>query len=146
MGEAWVGGGKFDQAEQVAAKVDNENPKDVEAAALHASLLAHGKPEQVQSAIAELEALVEKQPGNPMLQMNLGRAYLLKGDRDSLDKAKQHFEISVALNRDSVPAKLALADIQLARGQNREAVEVAEDGLRLSPGNIHDQLARVTAF
>src|SRR5260370_14409477 len=101
---------------------------------------------RVQWEIGEREALVEKQPGNPMLQMNLGRAYSLKGDRDSLDKAKQHFEISVALNRDSVPAKLALADIQLARGQNREAVQIAEDALRLSPGNIQAQLTRSTAL
>ena len=113
---------------------------------LHASLLARGNPQQVQAAIAQLEALVEKQPGNPMLQMNLGRAYVLKGDRDSLDKAKQHFEISVALNRDSVPAKLALADIQLVRGQNREAAQIAEDALRLSPGSVQAQLTRSTAL
>jgi tetratricopeptide (TPR) repeat protein len=138
--------GNYDQAMQLADKLHNENPKDVEATALHASLLARGNPQQVQSAIKELEALVEKQPGNPMLQMNLGRAYVLKGDRESLDKAKQHFEISVALNRDSVPAKLALADVQLARGQNREAMQIAEEALRLSSGSIQAQLTRSTAL
>jgi len=138
--------GHYGQAIQLAAKLHQENPKDVEAAALHASLEARGNPQQVQSAIADLEALVEKQPGNPMLQMNLGRAYMLKGDRNSLDKAKQHFEISAGLNRDSVPAKLALADVQVARGQNREAVQIAEDALRLSPGNIEAQLTRSTAW
>jgi len=138
--------GHYDQALQLAAKLHKENPKDVEAAAIHASLLARGKPEQVQSAIAELETLVEKQPGNPMLRLNLGRAYFLKADRDSLDKARQHLEISVGLNRDSVPAKLALADVQLARGQNREAMQIAEDALRLSPANIQGQLIRSTAL
>ncbi len=138
--------GHYDQAVQIAEKLHKENPKDVEAAAIHASLLARGKPEQVQSAISELEALVEKQPGNPMLQLNLGRAYFLKGDRNSLDKAAQHLETAVGLNRDSVPPKLALADVQLARGQNREAMQVAEDALRLSPGNIQAQLARSTAL
>jgi tetratricopeptide (TPR) repeat protein len=138
--------GHYDQAIQLAAKLHNDNPKDVEAAALHASLLARGNPQQVQSAIAELEALVEKQPGNPMLQMSLGRAYLLKGDPQSLDKAKQHFEISVGLDRNSVPAKQALADVQLARGQNREAMQISEDALKLSPGNVPVQLIHSTAL
>jgi tetratricopeptide (TPR) repeat protein len=138
--------GHYDQAIQLAAKLHNDNPKDVEAAALHASLLARGTPQQVQSAIAELEALVEKQPGNPILQMSLGRAYLLKGDPHSMDKAKQHFEIAVGLDRNSVPAKQGLADAQLARGQNREAVQIAEDLLRLSPGNVMAQLTQSTAW
>ncbi len=146
IAETLLAQGHYDQAVQLADKLHRENPKDVEATALHASLLARGNPQQVQSAIAELEALVEKEPGNAMLQMNLGRAYGLKGDRDSLDKAKQHFETSVALHRDSVPPKLALADIQLARGQNREAMQIAEDALRLSPGNVQAQLARSTAL
>jgi tetratricopeptide (TPR) repeat protein len=34
----------------------------------------------------------------------------------------------------------------LARGQNHEAVQVAEDALRLSPGNIQAQLTRATAW
>src|SRR5258706_7133471 len=146
IAEALLVQGHYEQAMQLADKLHKENPKDLEATALHASLLARGNPQQVQAAIAQLEALVEKQPGNPMLQMNLGRAYVLKGDRDSVDKAKQHFEISVALNRDSVPAKLALAEIQLVRGQNREAMQIAEDALRLSPGNIQAQLTRSSAL
>jgi len=138
--------GHYDQAIQLAAKLHSENPGDVEAAALHASLQARGNPQQLQSAIAELEALVEKHPGNPMLQMSIGRAYVLKGDPPSLDKAKHHFEISVGLNRDSVPAKQALADVQLARGQNREAVEIAGEVLKVSPGYVPAQLTRSTAW
>ncbi len=138
--------GKYDQALELAAKLHKENPNDVEAAALHASLLARGKPEQVQAAIAELEGLVEKEPRNPMLQLNLGRAYMLKPDRESLDKAKQHLEVSIGLDRNSVPAKLALAEVELGRGQNREAMQIAEDVLKVSPGNIQAQLALSTAL
>ena len=138
--------GHYDQALQIAAKLHKESPDDVEAAAIHAALLARGKPEQVQAAIADLETLVQKQPGNPMLQLNLGRAYMAKGDRESLDKAKLHLEISVGLNRESLPAKLALADAQLGRGQNREAMQIAEDALRLNPTNVQAQLTRTAAL
>jgi tetratricopeptide (TPR) repeat protein len=138
--------GKYDQALELAAKVHKENPNDVEAAALHASLLARGKPEQVQAAIAELEGLVQKEPRNPMLQLNLGRAYMLKPDRESLDKAKQHLELSIGLDRNSIPAKLALAEVELGRGQNREAMEIAQDVLKASPTNVQAQLALSTAL
>lgn len=146
IAETFLVQGKYDQALELAAKVHKENPNDVEAAALHASLLARGKPEQVQAAIAELEGLVQKEPRNPMLQLNLGRAYMLKPDRESLDKAKQHLEVSIGLDRNSIPAKLALAEVELGRGQNREALEIAEEVLKGSPGNIQAQLALSTAL
>jgi len=77
-----------------------------------------GNPRQVQSAIDKLEVLASKAPGNPVVQLNLGRAFAAKGDRDSLAKARQHLETSLNLNRDFVPAELALAGVQLELGEN----------------------------
>jgi hypothetical protein len=61
-----------------------------------------------------------------VVQLNLGRAYAAKGDRDSLAKARQHLETSLNLNRDFVPAELALAGVQLELGENASAVRIAE--------------------
>jgi tetratricopeptide (TPR) repeat protein len=138
--------GKYDQALELAARLNKENPNDVEAAALHASLLARGKPEQLRAAIAELETLVEKEPRNAMLHLSLGRAYMLKPDRENLDKAKQHLEASLGLDRNSIQARLALIEVQLGREQNREAMQIAEDVLKVTPGNLQAQLALSTAL
>jgi len=62
---------------------------DLEAAAIHASLLAKGNPQQLQSAIDELEPLAAKEPGNALLQYHLGRIYSVKADPASFNKARQ---------------------------------------------------------
>ena len=49
--------GRNQEAMQIATRLHTEDPKDSEAAAIHASLLAKGTPQQVQSAIGELESL-----------------------------------------------------------------------------------------
>lgn len=146
IAEVLITEGRTEEAMQIASKLRQENPHDMEAAALQASLLAKGNPQQVQSAIDELESLVSKEPGNPALQWNLGRAYWAKGDRDSLDKAREHLETSVKLNRDFLPAELALAGVQLARGENRGAVGIAEEILKSNPANVRAKLTRAAGL
>ncbi len=146
IAEVLIGQGKNEDALQIAARLHKENPDDLDAAALEASLLAKGNPRQVQSAIDKLEVLASKAPGNPVVQLNLGRAFAAKGDRDSLAKARQHLETSLNLNRDFVPAELALAGVQLELGENASAVRIAEAILKNNPANLRAELARATGL
>src|SRR5579864_6887014 len=138
--------GRDREALAIVSKLHQDNPRDLEAAAIHASLLAAGNPEQVQTAIGELEPLAVKQPGNAMLQFHLGRAYWIKGDPKSLENAAQHFETSLKLSPDSMLAKLALARIRLAQGQNGVAVQIAEEILQTDPWNLQAKLTRATGL
>ena len=81
-----------------------------------------------------------------MLQFHLARAYWMKGDPASLDKAAQHFETSLKLNPDSLLAKLGLARIRLEQGQNGVAVQIAEEILETNPSNMQAKLTRGTAL
>ena len=138
--------GREQEALAIVSKLHKDYPRDVEAAAIHASLLAKGDPQQVQTAIAELEPLAAKEPGNAMLQFHLARAYWIKGDPASLDKAAQHFETSLKLNPDSLLAKLGLARIRLEQGQNGVAVQIAEEILETNPTNLQAKLTRGTGL
>ncbi len=140
--DALITQGKDQEAMEIVNRLLKDNPRDVEAAAIHASLLAKGKPEQVAAAIEELEGLVAKDPGNAILQFHLGRAYWAKADAGSLDKARQHLETCLKLAPDSLPAKIALAQVQLARGESGVAVQIADEILRSAPSNLQAKLTR----
>jgi len=138
--------GRGQEALAVVSKLHKDYPHDVEAAAIHASLLAKGDRQQVQTAIAELEQLTAKEPGNAMLHFHLARAYWMQGDPLSLDKAAQHFETSLKLNPDSLLAKQGLARIRLEQGQNGVAVQIADEILETNPSNLQAKLTRGTGL
>jgi tetratricopeptide (TPR) repeat protein len=138
--------GREQEALAIVSKLHKDYPRDVEAAAIHASLLAKGDPRQVQTAIDELEPLTAKEPGNAMLQFHLGQAYWMKGDPASLDKAAQHFETTLKLSPDALLAKQGLARIRLEQGQNGVAVQIAEEILETNPSNLQAKLIRGTGL
>jgi tetratricopeptide (TPR) repeat protein len=138
--------GREEEALALVTKIHQDNPRDVEAAAIHASLLAKGNPQQLGAAIAELEPLVIKEPGNAMLQYHLGHAYWIKGDPASIDKAAEHFQTTLKLSPDYLLAKLGLARIRLGQGQNGVAVQVADEILQTNPSNLDAKLVRAAGL
>ncbi|HYL77836.1 MAG TPA: tetratricopeptide repeat protein [Bryobacteraceae bacterium] len=146
IAETLMVAGRRDEATQLVARLHKENPSDVESSAMRAVLLAKGNPQEVQVAIGELEALVNKDPGNALLHMSLGRAYEAKGDRDSLDRARQHLQTAVLSNRNLLPAKQSLAEVELEIGHNREAVRYADEILQVSPANYQAKITRAAGL
>ena len=138
--------GREQEALAIVSAVHKKDPKDLEAAAIHASLRAKTDPREIQTAIDELEALTAKQNGNAMLQFHLARAYWMNGDPASLDKALQHFQTSVKLNAGFLAAKLGLAQVQMALGQNGAAVQTAEEILASNPLNLSAKLTRAAGL
>ena len=134
MAEVLATQGSRDQAEKIVAGLLKDDSKDPEALALHATLmLASGDPRQVKAAIAELQPLIAKMPRNATLRFNLGRAYM--GVRtQNRDKAREQLEAALRLDPHHAPAKLAWAELALARG---EPARGDSSGLRSAQRGFH---------
>ncbi len=139
--------GKRDQASKMVAALLKDDPKDPEALAMHATLLLEsGDKSQVKTVMDELQPLILKMPGNPTLHLNLGRAYMTSGDPQSLDQARIQFQEALKIEPRYVPARLALGQLELARGESPQAVQTADEVLSTEPENMPARLLRATGL
>jgi tetratricopeptide (TPR) repeat protein len=139
--------GKNDQASKIVAALLKDDPKDPEALAMHATLLLQtGDRRQLKTVIAELQPLVSKMPGNATLHYNLGRAYMGTGDAQSLDQARVEFLAALKAEPKYMPAKVALAQLELERGEKGKAVQMAEQVLAVEPTNLLARLIRANGL
>ena len=135
---------KKDEAARILEQVLKDSPKDEQAQAMRASLLIEtGDPKQVQQAITDLQGAVGEQPTNPVLRFNLGRALWARGQ---VDQAKLQFQEAVKIRKEYNPARLALAQIQLSRGEFGNAIQTADAALQIDPGNLQAKLIRTNAL
>ena len=119
--------GRRDEASRMVDALLKEDPKDPEAIAIHATLLlASGDKSRIQTVIGELQPLVLKTPGNAALHLNLGHAYMMSGDAQSVELARTQFVEALKIDPRYVPARVALGELQLARGEMAQAVENAD--------------------
>jgi tetratricopeptide (TPR) repeat protein len=141
---ALVSAGKKDEAIRLAEQFRQENPKDNAVLRLHAGLLLdQGKPEQADLIVRELKALASQNPGDPSLQIELGRAYRLKGD---LESAHSQFLEAIHQRRDLLAARYELADISLAQHRPQEAVQQADEILSAQPNDRRARLLYARAL
>jgi tetratricopeptide (TPR) repeat protein len=135
--------GKHDEATKIVDALLKQDPKDSDVIAMHATLLLQtGDPKQIKTVINELQPLVSKTPKNATLHYNLGRAYMATSDSQNLDQARIHFQEAIKLEPRYLPAKLALAELQMAHGENAPAVQTAEEILKADPTNLPAHLLR----
>ena len=126
--------GSREQAQSMVAELLKEDSKDPEARALRATLdLASGETRQVKAAIAELNELTKSMPSNATLHFNLGRAYMALTDQQNLESAREQLEIALRVDPHHEPAKLAWAELALARGEPARAVQAADEVTREVP-------------
>ena len=139
--------GKSDQASKIVAALLKDDPKDPEALAMHATLLLQtGDKRQIKTVIAELQPLVSKMPGNATLHYNLGRAYMGTGDAQSMDQARVEFLAALKAEPKYTPAKVALAQLELERGEKGKAVQMADQVLTTDPTNLLARLIRANGL
>jgi tetratricopeptide (TPR) repeat protein len=135
--------GKRDQASKIVDALLKQDPKDSDVIAMHATLLLQsGDPKKIKTVISELQPLVSKTPKNATLHYNLGRAYMATSDSQNLDQARIHFQEAIKLEPRYIPAKLALAELQMAHGENASAVQTAEEIIKADPTNLPAHLMR----
>jgi tetratricopeptide (TPR) repeat protein len=135
--------GQRDRASSMVAALLKDDPKDPEALAMQATLLLEtAGPGQVETIIGELLPLISKMPGNPTLHLNLGRAYMTAGDAQNLDQARIQFLEALKIEPRYLPARLALSQLQLVRGENPQAVQTAEEVINADQTNMPARLVR----
>jgi tetratricopeptide (TPR) repeat protein len=135
--------GKHDRASQVLTGLIKDDPQDPEALAMQATLLLEsGGKQQIEAAIGVLRPLLRKMPANAALHFNLGRAYMLKSEQQNLDQARLDFQEALKIDSNFTSAKLALAELELSRGENSKAVQSAEQVLNDDPTSLKPRLIR----
>ncbi len=136
--------GKKQEANQLLATVLKENPKDNDALAMRAALmLTTGDKDQINQAALEFQSLIAKHPQNHLLQFNLARALIAKGD---IEGARLHLEEAVKLRRDFIAAREMLAQIYIAKNDPGKALKASEEIIALDRMNLQAHLIRSTSL
>ena len=132
------------EAIRILEEVLKDSPKDDQAQAMHAALLVQGgNPKQVQTAVTDLQAVVTRSPGNPVVRFNLGRALIAKGD---LEQARVQLQEAARLKSDYIAPRLGLATLDTHRGDFGKALQSADEVLKIDPRNLSARLIRSSAL
>lgn len=130
--------GDRQQALNLATKAVRENPTDADAMHMHANLvLEAGEVGNADDAIREFQALLSRTPSDASLELQLGRAYRLKGDPAA---AREHFQTALTKKSTLVEPRLELADLDLVQRQFGDALKQIDEALRLQPNNAKGSL------
>ena len=89
-----------------------------------------------------LEAILQKMPDSPFVRYHLGRAYLLE---KNWQPAAEQFERSVKLDANYAAGWLALAELELVRGNTAVAEQRAETVLQMNPRNSRAMMVLASA-
>jgi tetratricopeptide (TPR) repeat protein len=136
--------GKKQEANQLIAAILKDNPKDNDAIAMRAALmLTTGDRQQINLAATDLQALVSKNPQNHLLQFNLARALIAKGD---IEGARLHLEEAVKIRTDFIAAREILSRIYLAKNDPSKALKAAEEIIAFDRNNLQAHLTRSSAL
>ena len=136
------------QNQQKEAKefIDKElaaRPKDAILRAYASAIALSTLPSsQRESERKKLEAIVIQFPDSPFVRYHMGRAYLLEG---RAPQAAEQFERCVRLDPNYAPGWVALADLEIARGNPAAAELRAENVLRVDRNHLPAILVRARA-
>jgi tetratricopeptide (TPR) repeat protein len=133
--------GKKQEAAQLNQEILAVDPKDTDARNLAASLML--EKGDVTKALAELQAIVTRAPDNPVARYNLGRAHAARGE---WELARQAFTKAIELKADYLMPRLALAQLQVSRGEFDAALKTAQAILQIDRGNINARLIESAAL
>jgi tetratricopeptide (TPR) repeat protein len=144
MAEALFAQNRRPEAAKVLEEVLKSKPGDEQAQAMRASLLIEtGNPQQIQAAVNELQAAVNRMPNNPVWRFHLGRALLAN---NQIDQARTQFQEASRIQPNYLPARIALAQLFLMRGDNAGALDSAKEILKLDPRNLPAMLVQAAAL
>jgi tetratricopeptide (TPR) repeat protein len=143
--------GRTDQASQMAKELVEKNPKDLSASEMYASLLLQsGNKGDATKSLTELKKLAANNPTDPVLHLDLARAYFGLNDRDkALSEALEALQTERKSNPRVavvVPARIVAARIYEDRGLHAKAMEQTNQVLAAQPGNPDAILIRCRAL
>lgn len=125
--------GRNDEALRLAKQVSSKNPKDTTANEVYASLLLQrGSKADLTNSVSELKSLVQRNPNNGVLHLDLAKAYF---GLNNIDGALSESLESLRQNSRLLPARLLTARIYGDRGEHAKAIEQSETILASEPDN-----------
>ena len=144
IADAWLLQGKGDQAASVMGEILKDQPNDATAKAVNAALLLKtGKPDKIQTAVTDLQELVQRQPENAVLRFTLARALAAKGDPEG---ARLQFQEVLKKQPRSLPSIIALAELSLAKKDYAQTLQYADSALSINPRLGRARFLRATAL
>ncbi len=136
--------GHTEEALRLAKEVAAKNPKDTTANEVYASLLLQrGTKEDLTKSVQELKSLVQRNPTNGVLHLDLAKAYYGLHDVDS--SLSESLE-ALRQNSKLVPAHLLAAKIYGDRGDNGKAIEQTEAVFLSEPQNPEGRFIHARAL
>jgi len=136
--------GRRDDAIRLAKTLAENNPKDHATNQIYASLLLDtGIKSDAAKSLAELNGLVQKNPADASLHLNLARAYV---SLDETDKALTEALEAIREQPKLMFARLLAARIYKDRGEYPKALEQTDVILASEPGNPEARLVRCGAL
>jgi len=141
-----------EEAAKMAKQLAEEHPKDPSVNEIYASvLLQTGQKADAARSLDSLKGLVAKNPGDPVLHLDLARAYFSVNEKDkALSEALEaaHAEQKASSPRMGVivPAQTVAARIYEDRGLHSKAMDLADFILSNQPNNPDALLIRDRAL
>jgi tetratricopeptide (TPR) repeat protein len=142
--KAMLAQGKRVEASQIVDGILRDHPKDEESRAMRARLLLeNGKPEDLNSALAEFQSLLKDRPEDATLHYDLALARLAKGDSDA---ARTEFQEAIRRRNVYVSPRLLLAGMSLKQQKPNDALRYSNEILSYDSGNSQARLLRASAL
>jgi len=148
--EAFMSRGKSAEAEDINRQILKDNPQDSFAKEIEGSLLLDRG--DVANAMVDLQGAVTADPKNPANHYRLGLAHMARATSDrtvaagEIEQARQEFERALAIRPDFVMALLALARIEIAKGDYESAIKTAEQALAVDRSNLSAKIMESAAL
>lgn len=136
--------GRHDEAVALAKKLVAGNPKNSASNEMYASLLLQtGSQADVSKSLSDLQALVKNNPGDPVLHVDLSRAYF---GLNNTDKALGEALEAIHLAPHAMPPRIIASRIYEDRGEHAKALEQTDVILAAEPRNPEARLVRARAL
>jgi len=133
--------GKGDGAAEVNSQILKIDPKDIDARAM--AVVFQVEKDGSAKATAELLALLKEAPDNITVKFNLGQVWFKEGN---VEQARRQFEEAIKLRPTAVAPRLALAELQLTRGEFDPAFSNAEQVVAVDRNNTEARLIAAAAY
>lgn len=136
--------GKAAQASSTIDQIVKEHPQDQEAQRAQANmLLRSGDPAKIEAAERQFEQLSKEKPSDASIWFKLGQGEELRGN---LDAARARYLEALNKNSNYLPARYALAEIDLTVKRPDETLQQASEILKVRPDDSRARLLRAQAL
>ena len=142
---------KLPEANALIDQVVKAEPKNNEAIGMRAALQVNtGDLAKIDTAIADLKTIVQRNPENFMMHYELGRAYLAKAlktnSKDQVALGRAELETTIKLRQDFAMAKLLMGQMLVQNQEFSKASIMMDEILATNPAMLEAHLIRAVAW